>query len=79
MKSNKSRLAVVLLSAFIGLLGVHRMYVGKYGTGTMQLIMTLSGVGMLISAIWVFIDFILAVIGRFRDSEGKLVTDWITE
>jgi len=42
--SPKSRLAALLLCALLGVLGVHRFYVGKIGTGILMLV-TLGGSG----------------------------------
>jgi TM2 domain-containing membrane protein YozV len=50
--------------------GVHRFYVGKVGTGILQLF-TLGGFG-----IWAFIDFIMIVVGSFRDSDGNQINLW---
>ena len=60
----KSWLATVLLCFFLGALGVHRFYVGKVGTGILMLI-TFGGLG-----IWVLIDFIMILIGKFTDKQG---------
>ncbi len=62
--SPKSQLAVILLCLFLGGFGVHRFYVGKYGTGILMLL-TLGCLG-----IWTLIDFIFAVIGKFTDANG---------
>ncbi len=64
-KSEKSNVAALLLCLFLGGLGVHRFYVGKVGTGILQLV-TLGGVG-----IWAFIDMILIIMQKFTDSEGN--------
>jgi len=61
----KSWIVAVLLCFFLGVLGVHRFYVGKIGTGILQLI-TLGGFG-----IWVLIDFIMILIGKFTDKQGQ--------
>ena len=68
--SSKSRLASLLLCFFLGIIGVHRFYVGKVGTGILQ-ILTLGGFG-----IWVLIDFIMIIVGSFTDKEGKFVKNW---
>ena len=65
--SDKEFLPTLLLCLFVGMLGVHRFYVGKIGTGV-AMIFTLGGVG-----IWVLVDFILICIGSFRDIEGRVV------
>ena len=64
-KSDKSNTVALLLCFFIGFLGVHRFYVGKIGTGVLQLV-TLGGLG-----IWALIDFIMIVLQKFTDSEGN--------
>ncbi|MEU7743573.1 TM2 domain-containing protein [Nonomuraea sp. NPDC049158] len=61
----KSWIVAVLLCFFLGALGVHRFYVGKIGTGILQLI-TLGGLG-----IWVLIDFIMILVGKFNDKQGQ--------
>lgn len=63
-KSPYNWLATFLLCFFLGGLGAHRFYVGKVGTGLLMLF-TFGGFG-----IWVFIDFIIIVIGNFRDKSG---------
>ena len=65
--SDKEFLPTLLLCLFVGMIGVHRFYVGKIGTGV-AMIFTLGGLG-----IWVLVDFILICIGSFRDIEGRLV------
>ncbi len=68
--SPKSRLAALLLVLFLGILGIHRFYVGKVGTGLLFLITGgLFGIG------WV-IDLILIVCGVFRDRRGLPVREW---
>jgi hypothetical protein len=68
--SPKSRTVALLLCFFIGVLGVHRFYVGKIGTGIAQ-ILTLGGLG-----IWSFVDFIMIIVGSFTDKEGRRVETW---
>jgi TM2 domain-containing membrane protein YozV len=68
--SKKSRLVALLLCWFLGILGVHRFYVGKTGTGVLQLL-TLGCFG-----IWTLVDLIMIVVGSFRDAEGALVFCW---
>lgn len=68
--SPKSRLVALILCLLLGVFGVHRFYVGKVGTGVLQLL-TLGGFG-----IWVIIDLILIVTGTFRDIDGRALLRW---
>ena len=68
--SPSSRLAATLLCFFLGVFGVHRFYVGKVGTGILQLV-TIGGLG-----IWTLIDFIMVLAGAFSDKQGRKVATW---
>ena len=68
--SEKSRLVALLLCFFLGWRGVHRFCVGKVGTGIAQ-VLTLGGMG-----IWMFIDFIMIIVGSFSDKTGLPVKNW---
>ena len=68
--SEKKRLIALLLCFFVGCLGIHRFYVGKIGTGVLQLI-TLGGLG-----IWALIDLIMIILGNFTDKDGKKLEAW---
>ena len=68
--SDRSRLAAALLCFFVGVLGVHRFYVGKVGTGILQLV-TFGGLG-----IWALIDLILILVGTFRDKQDRVLLNW---
>ncbi len=67
MKSEKGFVPAILLCFFLGALGVHRFYVGKIGTGILQLF-TLGGLG-----IWALVDFIMIVTGNFKDKQGLAI------
>ncbi|MGX9358553.1 TM2 domain-containing protein [Mycoplasma sp. 128] len=68
--SDKSRLVLVLLSWFLGGLGIDRFYAGRTMLGIFKLL-TLGLCG-----IWWFIDFVLALLGSQKDSNGKLIANW---
>ena len=64
MASDKSRWIAALLCWFLGYLGVHRFYVRKTGTGILWLFTGgLMGIG-------VIVDFIVILLGNFRDKDG---------
>ena len=68
--SPKSRLVALLLCWYLGLFGAHRFYVGKIGTGILQIV-TLGGLG-----IWTFVDFIVIIVGHFKDKQRRRVSVW---
>ena len=65
MEPQKNWLATVLLCQFLGMLGMHRFYTGRYISGFIQLL-TFGGCG-----IWAFIDLIMIVSGDFTDQYGR--------
>jgi TM2 domain-containing membrane protein YozV len=88
--SQKSRLATTLLCALpallVGIHGIHRLYLGKIGTGVVMLVLCILGwatVWLLVGLVflipvyvWTIIDFAFAVSGNMKDTEGKLIKRW---
>ena len=63
-----SQWVVTLLLAFLlGVIGAHRFYVGKTGTGILMLL-TFGGLG-----IWLLIDLILIITGQFTNKDGEKI------
>lgn len=70
--SLKSRTVAFFLSGFLGALGLHDFYVGKKKLGILKLVLLVTG----ISLVWSFIDFLMIIVGVYKDSEGKKVVNW---
>ena len=69
--SSKSRLATLLFCLLLGVLGVHRFYAGKFGTGILTIV-TFGG----FFGIWPLVDLVMIVIGSFKDKEGNSIKNW---
>jgi TM2 domain-containing membrane protein YozV len=61
----RTYVVAVLLSFFLGCLGVDRFYLGYTGLGILKLL-TLGGLG-----VWALIDFILIAVGKLKDADGN--------
>ena len=75
-ESDRLILPAFLLAFFLGVFGVHRFYVGKTGSGIVMLVLTLTLVGAIVTAIWATVDWILLVCGAFRDGEDRRIVRW---
>ena len=63
-----NKLAAILITFFLGGLGVHRFMAGKIGTGIVWLLTAgCLGIGWLV-------DFIMVCLGKFKKKDGS---DWI--
>jgi TM2 domain-containing membrane protein YozV len=68
--SDRSRGLALGFALLGGVLGLHRFYVGKIGTG---ILMLLTGGG---AGIWWIIDLVNVAAGGFRDRTGRRVSVW---
>ena len=65
--SAKDFWATLLLCLFVGVLGIHRFYVGKIGTGLIWLFTGgVFGIG------WI-VDLIFIITGNFTDKQGNVI------
>jgi len=64
----KSKTTMIIVSLFLGTLGVDRFMLGYTGLGVLKLI-TLGGFG-----IWSLIDFIRIITGGLKMSDGTPLT-----
>ena len=65
--SEKGFVPTALLCYFLGVLGIHRFYAGKVGTGILM-ILTFGGFG-----IWIMVDMVLIITGSFKDKQRLLI------
>ena len=65
MPPQRDWLTAVLLSFFVGVLGIDRFYLGQTGLGIAKLL-TGGGCG-----IWALIDFIMIIMNNVTDAQGR--------
>jgi len=69
----KKTKTIALVLSFLGcfaVCGIQRFYVGKIGTGVLYLLtFGLLGIGQLV-------DFIMILMGTFKDKDGNPLTEW---
>ncbi len=61
----KSKTVALVLSIFLGELGIDRFYLGYTGLGVLKLI-TAGGFG-----VWWLIDIVLILLGKVKSKDGK--------
>lgn len=80
-RSEKSFTVTGLLCFYLGYLGIHRLYAGRIATGILQIFMPLLiCLGIIFFripiifvctlSVWVLVDFILILCGKFKDKNG---------
>ena len=70
----KQWIVALLLAFFLGPLGIHNFYLGYTTKGIIQLVLTLTFIGLIVSGIWAFIDFIMLLMraGDYAtDAQGQ--------
>lgn len=70
----KSKVILAVVCFCLGALGIHRFMVGKTGTGIVMLILSLFGIGLLVTIPWALIDFIFILMGNFSDKDGNKIS-----
>ena len=70
----KQWIVAVLLAFFLGTLGIHNFYLGYTTKGIIQLVLTITVIGIFVSGPWALIDFIMLIMrsGDYAtDAQGQ--------
>ena len=70
----KQWIVAVLLAFFLGTLGIHNFYLGYTTKGIIQLVLTITVIGIFVSGRWALIDFIMLIMrsGSYAtDAQGQ--------
>ena len=57
----KNKIVAAALAFFFGTFGVHNFYLGYNSRGLIQLLLSVIVIGLPITAIWAFIEFIMII------------------
>ena len=57
----KNKIVAAVLAFFFGTFGVHNFYLGYNSRGLIQLLLSVIVIGLPITAIWAFIEFIMII------------------
>ncbi len=78
-KPTKKQSTALILAA-VGLLlpiGLHRFYLGYNTAGIIMLVLTITGIGVLVSWVWTLIDLIRIANGTLKPADGSDYVDAI--
>jgi TM2 domain-containing membrane protein YozV len=70
--NRKSAVIAYVLWFFLGLFGAHNFYLRRKGVGIVQVLLTITVVGSLITLVWVFVDAFL-IPGWVRRENNRLL------
>ncbi|RAP76971.1 TM2 domain-containing protein [Paenibacillus montanisoli] len=78
----KNMLVAYILWFFLGSFGAHRFYMKKTGTAVTQLILTITIIGCIVTAVWVLIDAFL-LHGMVKEEnqrvEGRILDELVAQ
>ena len=56
--TDRNKYVAALLAFLVGPLGIHRFYLGRKGSGLAMLLISLTLVGLVVTGVWSFVDFV---------------------
>ncbi len=52
----KNLVVAYLLALILGLIGGHRIYLGRIGSAALMLLLAVTGIGLVVTALWTVVD-----------------------
>lgn len=66
----------IAFAFFFGVFGVHRFHTGYKKIGTIQLILTITLLGILVSGVWAFVDLVSISLNKYKDSLNRSLLNY---
>jgi TM2 domain-containing membrane protein YozV len=76
-KKQSTAFILALIGVLLLPIGLHRFYLGYKSTGIIMLILTLTGIGAIITWIWTLIDLFKIINGSLKPADGSEYADTI--
>ena len=70
-RTDRNKYVAALLAFFLGMLGIHRFYLGRTGSGIVMLVLSFTVVGLMISAPWALIDTVRYLLMSDREFAAR--------
>ena len=67
VQSDRNKYVAAIIAFLLGPLGIHRFYLGRTGSGIAMLVLSITVVGLIISAPWALIDMVRYLLMSERD------------
>ena len=74
-KSQTIAFALALVGVIVLPIGLHRYYLGYKKQGIIMTVLTLTGIGAIVSWVWSIIDLIHILTGELKPADGSDYTD----
>lgn len=71
LANDRNKIVAALLAFFFGTLGIHRFYLGRNGSGVVMLVLSLTVIGLVVSAPWALIDAVRYLLMSDRDFASR--------
>ena len=57
-RSDRNKYVAAALAFFLGVIGIHRFYLGRNGSAVLMIVISATVVGLLVTSLWAFIDMV---------------------
>lgn len=71
LANDRNKIVAALLAFFFGTLGIHRFYLGRNGSGVLMLVLSLTVIGLFVTAPWAIIDAVRYLMMSDRDFAAR--------